>query len=351
VLSPEPVNASTVVSSAVTLAPPSVLYCGSVPALEVLYSLNSGAEIVGTLEYVRGLLLTSLCSVGLSSCPAYDTQMIALWRSYAAAVCGYPAGGDAALQGAGTSAAVELLLSQCGATFAGNLTQVTLAVAVQFTTVSTRSRTDVSTVISFNALLTGPNASGSLATLDPPIIPRLAPVPALGREPAAVTAQPPPVLSEYVPSNPTLLSAELAGGSLGPPYLPSQLPLAQPAVFPALTQADATTQSPAALASAALTAGPAGVAFYSSRWLAHPSPLADYDPSYCVSRQWDDAACYPPLLPLIGVTHDAYGNRLLSDRGGAVPAGTPDAAGVSTTSGQVPLNAFVASTPYVLANK
>jgi hypothetical protein len=50
----------------------------------------------------------------------------------------------------------------------------------------------------------------------------------------------------------------------------------------------------------------------------------------------------------VGVTHDAYGNRLLSDRGQPLPAGTLDAAGVVPPFGVVvPPGVFTAPTLYV----
>ncbi len=59
--------------------------------------------------------------------------------------------------------------------------------------------------------------------------------------------------------------------------------------------------------------------------------------------------CFPPLTPTVGTTHDAYGNRLLSDTGQAVPPYTADVAGVPTER-VVPPGAFSADTPFTLAN-
>jgi hypothetical protein len=50
-----------------------------------------------------------------------------------------------------------------------------------------------------------------------------------------------------------------------------------------------------------------------------PSPHARFDPSYCAHAAWDDNDCFPPMVPLIGVTHDQFGNRLLDDRGQPLP--------------------------------
>ncbi len=59
------------------------------------------------------------------------------------------------------------------------------------------------------------------------------------------------------------------------------------------------------------------------------------------------------MQPSVGgarATHDAYGNRLLSDRGQAVPAGTPDAAGALPPVGTVvPTGAFSAPIPFIPA--
>jgi hypothetical protein len=62
---------------------------------------------------------------------------------------------------------------------------------------------------------------------------------------------------------------------------------------------------------------------------------------------WNDNTCFPRLIAAVGVTHDEYGNRLLSDRGQAVPAGTLDAAGAIPPVGTVvPPGAFTAPTPF-----
>ena len=106
----------------------------------------------------------------------------------------------------------------------------------------------------------------------PPIIPTLAPVPTAGRQPAVMTASPPPDVAEYVPSNP-----ELFRDGVFAPYRAAQL--AGP--FPDLAaDADATVQFPDKLAAAALSS-PAGTALYQRMYLAHPSPAAHFLASYC----------------------------------------------------------------------
>ena len=65
------------------------------------------------------------------------------------------------------------------------------------------------------------------------------------------------------------------------------------------------------------------------------------------AQAWNDDGCFPRVTPQVGYTHDKYGNRLLTDRGQAVPPGTLDAAGVLPPAGTVvPPGAFTAPTLY-----
>jgi hypothetical protein len=194
-------------------------------------------------------------------------------------------------------------------------------------------------------------------------------VPVIGRQPAVMPAQQPSDAYEAVPSNPTLLAR---GAALPPQYVVTQAPGPFPDIY---SNPDATSQSPATVAAEALkTAG--GAALYASKYAAHPSPAARFlgrqcdkavrallllhymtaaascvcfaDECVCDvtdAQAWNDDACFPRLTATVGVTHDAYGNRLLSDRGQAVPAGTLDAAGVTPPVGTVvPGGAFTAPT-------
>lgn len=169
------------------------------------------------------------------------------------------------------------------------------------------------------------------------MFPALAPVPTLGRQPAVRTAQPSPESAEDVPTNPSLF----AGGAFSRPEYDA--PRA-PGPFPDLgDNADATSQYPDKLAAAA-QAAPGGRALYLSRYAAHPSPLARFDAAaQCAVAAWDDDTCFPVVTPAVGVTYDAYGNRLATDRGQPVPAGTVDAAGVLPPYGMsVPDGTFTA---------
>jgi hypothetical protein len=174
---------------------------------------------------------------------------------------------------------------------------------------------------------------------------------------------------EFVPSN-----AALFDDGVFAPYAAAQAAGPFPDLSP---DPDATSQFPEKLAAVALEAG-GGVELYTRLWLAHPSPDAHFLTAQCAtavrscgltcrvrcgvmhrapamtrlliaSRQaWDDDACNPVVRAAVGVTHDAYGNRLLSDRGQPLPAGTLDAAGVVPPFGLVvPPGVFTAPTLYV----
>ena len=60
----------------------------------------------------------------------------------------------------------------------------------------------------------------------------------------------------------------------------------------------------------------------------HPSGFAQYDAAFCSNKPFSDPLCFPYVVPQIGVTCDALGNPLLSDRGQPLPAGTVNAAGI-----------------------
>jgi hypothetical protein len=293
-------------ASAPTLLPPSVLMCGGTPAMEVLYAQNAGTEVVGSLQNVLSLLL-SLCPQNGDGntypCASYDARRLALWTQMGTLLCGFPAdawNGAANLAEAPVDSALEFLLAQCPVAYAGNLSLAAQQVVQQFTSLTAQLRPDVSAVIAANAAEVGLNVStatpAQLAPLYASLFPGLAPVPGAGREPAVVAAAPPPpgVAAEYVP------------------YVPAAAP--DPGnVFPELSNPESTVQYPQALAAAALTSGP-GKAMY-QKWLAHPHPAARFNPAYCAAAAWDDPVCFPPVVPLIGYTHDQYGRRLLSDRG------------------------------------
>jgi|APGre2960657444_1045066.scaffolds.fasta_scaffold01182_6 hypothetical protein len=344
--------------SAPVLPTPTVLMCGTVPALEVLFQLNPGAEIVGALSELLGFLKESLCplSAGLRyDCAEYEANRLALWQLYGNALCGFPAGawnGTANVRDATPDQALEFLLSQCLSTFTGDLAAITSAATVAFITVSTQSRQDVAQVIAANALKAGVNVTAELdlSTLYPPIVPSLAPVPAAGREPAVLAAAPCVEAYEFVPSNPGLFDA-----GVFEPYAAQRYEDADAAVdaagqgmFPAVSDPDGNVQSTAALAALAQQGAP-GRAIYQGLYLANPSPEARYQSDYCASQAWDSDVCFPALTPRVGLTHDAYGNRLLSDRGQAVPPYTADVAGVPQEQ-VVPPGAFTAPTPFTLAH-
>lgn len=341
------------VATAPVLPVPTVLMCGLVPALEVLFDLNGGAEIVGALTQVLATLQSALCPTSvdgyLTDCDAFEVQHRALYQSFGAQLCGFPDGAwnstalGVNMQAMTPDQALEYLLAQCPSVFTGNLTTIALAAVAQFTSVSTQSRSDVAAVIAANLAAKGINSSQAvdLSTLYPSVLPPLAPIPASARQPAVLTAGYPADPAEFVPSNPGLVTFPLQG--VKAEYQAAALATANP-VFPALSHPDETVQYPGALAAVAL-ASDAGTSIYKSLYLAHPSPAARFQTSYCSTRPWNDETCFPVVTPQIGVTHDMYGNRLESDRGQPVPPNTPDVAGVPQPQA-VPPGAFSAPTLY-----
>ena len=335
------------VKTAPVLPPATVVMCGTVPALEVLYVQNSGGEIVGVLQALLSRLQAALCpsSFGyLYACDAFHDVRLQLWQFLGARVCGFSAldwNVTANVRAMTPAQALEFLLSQCVATYTGDLAGAVRDAAEQFMTLSSSTRADVSAVLAENAAKAGVSIDGNgtvSPALYPPIVRNLAPVPTDGtREPAVMTNEPPANLSEYVPSNPALFAAGVFA-----PYRPQQA--AGP--FPDLAaDPDATAQFPEKLA-AALLKSTSGLALYEQLYLAHPSPLARFQAEYCAGAAWDNDACFPRVPPAVGVTHDAYGNRLLTDRGQPVPPDTADVAGWVPTGGVVPPGAFTAPTPY-----
>lgn len=151
-----------------------------------------------------------------------------------------------------------------------------------------------------------------------------------------MTAQPPSTVGEYLPSNPTLFASGVFA-----PYRPQQAPGPFPDVA---SDPDATAQFPDTLA-AALLQSSWGQSIY-ALYLAHPSPAARFQTAYCASAAWDNDVCFPRVQPAVGYTHDAYGNRLLSDRGQPLPANTADVAGAVPPEGVVPTGAFTAPIAY-----
>jgi len=340
--------ASTSSATAPVLPTPTYTMCGTVPALVVLYDYNSGAEIVGTLIQLLATLQGALCPTSvdgfLADCDAYESNRLQLYQLYGSQLCGFPDGSwntTGKVQVMTPDQALEFLLGQCTTTYQGNLTTVTLSAVAQFTSVSTSSRSDVAAVIAANVAAHGGNSSN---VAYPSLIPNLAPLPAAGRQPAVLTAGLPAAPYEYVPSNPSVASP---GGAHSSEYLPVGLGTTNP-VFPELGHPDATVQYPSTLSAVALS-GTLGSSMYASHYLAHPSLAARFISTYCSTQPWNDDTCFPTVTPQIGVTHDEYGNRLESDRGQALVAGTPDIAGVPQTR-VVPPGAFSAQTPYTIAN-
>ena len=338
------------VKTAPVLPPATVLMCGALPALDVLYVHNSGGEIVGVLQALLSRLQAALCpsSFGyLYACESYHDVRLQLWQFLGARVCGFPPAswnGTANVRAMTPAQALEFLLAQCVATYSGDLAGAVRDAAEQFMTLSSSTRADVSAVLAENAAKAGVAAEGNgtvSSSLYPPIVPTLAPVPTAWadgtREPAVMTAAPPASVSQYVPSNPVLFAAGVFA-----PYRPQQAPGPFPDVA---SDPDATAQFPDKLA-AALLKSTSGLDIYERLYLAHPSPLARFQTEYCASAAWDNVKCFPRVPPAVGVTHDAYGNRLVTDRGQAVPPDTADAAGWVPVGGVVPPGAFTAPIPY-----
>jgi hypothetical protein len=84
-----------------------------------------------------------------------------------------------------------------------------------------------------------------------------------------------------------------------------------------------------------LDASATGKSLYGTAYRGHLSKLAKWNEAAFCQGAFDESgnvnsgfenfdACYPRLVPQIGVTHDAYGKRLLTNRGQSLPQGYDD---------------------------
>jgi hypothetical protein len=157
------------VLTAPVLLPATVLMCGAVPALEVLYVANPGGELVGVLAALLDALQQALCvtSYGyLYACEEFHEARRSLWAYLGRSVCGFPAdawNSSANLRDMAPAQAVEFLLSQCVATFTGDLGVLVQEATAEFMALSSRARSDVSAVLRANALKAGVVVASSSA--------------------------------------------------------------------------------------------------------------------------------------------------------------------------------------------
>ncbi len=159
--------------TAPVLPPPTVLMCGGVPALEVLYVDNAGGEVIGVLQALLDTLQAALCPTSygyLYACDEFHTVRRQLWAHLGDSICGFPPEAwdvkcvpPSARNGTcGVNAremtpsqALEYLLSRCVTTYTGNLRSLVAGTTPGFMALSSRSRTDVSAVLAANARKAG----------------------------------------------------------------------------------------------------------------------------------------------------------------------------------------------------
>jgi hypothetical protein len=172
------------VLTAPVLPAPTVLMCGAVPALEVLFVDNAGGEIVAVLQALLDTLQAALCTTSygyLYACEEYHTVRRQLWAHLGDSICGFPMEAwnstcvpPSARDGTcgvnvrdmTPAQALEFLLSRCVTTYTGDLGSLVSGTTPNFMALSSRSRTDVSAVLAANALKAGlPAASASARPL------------------------------------------------------------------------------------------------------------------------------------------------------------------------------------------
>ena len=164
-----PRGSGQAVKTAPVLQPATVLMCGTLPALEVLYVQNSGGEIVGVLQALLARLQAALCTSSLGylyACDEFHDVRLSLWQYLGARICGFPLqswNGTANVRDMTPAQALEFLLAQCLATYTDDLAGAVRDATEEFMTLSSRSRADVSAVLAANALKAGVSTTGARA--------------------------------------------------------------------------------------------------------------------------------------------------------------------------------------------
>ena len=300
----------------------------AVPAVVSQFEDQQGVMAVGMVEELLVELNAAFCSAAGGSARAYkcadfEDARRRLWMTFADEyVCG---GLDDAKWSTPPRAVMDLpvqeqfefLLAACDETWRGDLVAVVREATTLFLAQSTLNRPDIkATVVSNDAKAQRNDTlpTDDLYELHPGFYEALAPASTGAREPAVATWLVEPDLDGHTPyaegGEPRRAALDARAGIL-------------------LAKKGATEQYPKEF-NAALDATPTGASAYGVAYRGHPSPLARWNEvAFCADAfSSNDASlvetCFPRVVPRVGVTHDASGRRLLTNRGQPLPEGYDD---------------------------
>ena len=300
----------------------------AVPAVISQFEDHQGVVAVGMVEALLVELNAAFCdNAGAGArtykCADFEDARRRLWMTFADEyVCG---GLDDATWSAPPRAVMDLpvqeqfefILSACDERWRGDLVAVVREATVLFLAQSTLNRPDIKNIVTANDAKAQRNdtlPTDDLYELHPGFYEALAPASTGAREPAVATWRVEPDLDGHTPyaegGEPRQAALDARAGIL-------------------LAKKGATEQYPAQF-NAALDATPTGASAYGAAYRGHPSPLARWNEvAFCADvSSSNDASlvetCFPRVVPRVGVTHDASGRRLLTNRGQPLPEGYDD---------------------------
>jgi hypothetical protein len=298
----------------------------AVPAVISQFEDHQGVVAVGMVEELLVELNKAFCDQGLTrvyKCADFEDARKRLWMTFADThVCG---GLDdekwstppRAVMDLPVQEQFEYLLSQCSETWTGDLVNVVRDATVLFLAQSTLNRPDIKATVVANDAKAQRNdtlPTDDLYELHPGFYEALAPASTGKREPAVATWLVEPDLDGHTPyaegGEPRQAALDARAGIL-------------------LAKKGATEQYPS-LFNADLDATDTGKSAYGAAYRGHPSPKARWNEvAFCADAiSSNDASlvesCFPRVVPLLGVTHDASGKRLLTNRGQPLPEGYDD---------------------------
>jgi hypothetical protein len=299
----------------------------AVPAVVSQFEDHQGVMAVGMVEELLVELNAAFCDAGASGraykCADFEDARRRLWMTFADEyVCG---GLDDAKWSTPPRAVMDLpvqeqfefLLAACDETWTGDLVNVVREATTLFLAQSTLNRPDIKATVVANDAKAQRNdtlPTDDLYELHPGFYEALAPASTGAREPAVATWFVEPDLDGHTPyaegGEPRQAALDARAGIL-------------------LAKKGATEQYPAQF-NAALDATPTGASAYGAAYRGHPSPKARWnEDAFCADAiSSNDASlvetCFPRVVPRVGVTHDASGRRLLTNRGQPLPEGYDD---------------------------
>ena len=298
----------------------------AVPAVISQFENHQGVMAVGMVEELLVELNAAFCDAGASStsaraykCADFEDARRRLWMTFADEyVCG---GLDdnkwSTLRHMPVQEQFEFLLAACDKTWTGDLVSVAREATTLFLAQSTLNRPDIKATVVANDAKAQRNdtlPTDNLYELHPGFYEALAPASTGAREPAVATWVVEPDLDGHTPyaegGEPRQAALDARAGIL-------------------LAKKGATEQYPAQF-NAALDATPTGASAYGAAYRNHPSPHARWNEvAFCADAFVSNDAsltetCFPRVVPRVGVTHDASGRRLLTNRGQPLPEGYDD---------------------------